>query len=138
MQELVDKATAGKGVGNLPMVVDVEVKLEMPDGRTRTIRVSDDFGQRKEQGAKEDDFYAPFFSKKIYALLGEQLHVLGVVTAGSANRVQKANPGLPPSQWKWRGGPWYKRDAYRAGMVARVSEVRVQPYLKRVGKRLRK
>jgi len=135
MQQLADKATGGKGVGNLPMMVDVDVTLQMPDGSSKTIRVSDDFGQRKEQGSKKEDFYEPFFAKKIYALLGDQMMSLGVVSSGSASRVAKANAGKPIGRWQWRGGPWHKRDLYKAGQVARISEVKVQPLLKRVGRR---
>ena len=138
MQELADKATGGKGVGNLPMMVDVDVTLELPDGSKKVIRVSDDFGQRKDQGAKGEEFYAPFFAKKVYALLGDQLMQLGLVSQGSAQRVAKVNKGKAISKWQWRGGPWYKRDLYKAGQVARISEVRVQPFLKRVGKRPKK
>lgn len=138
MKDLVNKATGGKGVGNLPMVVDVDVTLQLPDGSSKTIRVSDDFGQRKEQGAQDKDFYTPFFTKKIYALLGEQLVQIGLVSQGSAQRVAKFNRGVPISQWQWRGGLWKKRDLYEAGQVARISEVRVQPFLMRVGKRPKK
>lgn len=138
MKELVQKATGGKGVGNLPMMVDVDVTLQLPDGSSKTIRVSDDFGQRKEQGTQEKDFYTPFFQKKIYALLGESLVQLGLVSQGSAKMVARYNRGVPVSQWQWRGGLWKKRDLYEAGQVARISEVRVQPFLKRVGKRPKK
>lgn len=138
MQELAEKATGNKGVGNLPMMVDVDVTIQLPDGSTKTIRVSDDFGQRKEQGAKGDEFYAPFFAKKVYALLGDQLMQLGLVSAGSAQRVAKVNKGKAISKWQWRGGPWYKRDLYKQGQIARIAEVKIQPFLKRVGKRPKK
>lgn len=138
MKDLAFKATGGKGVGNLPMMVDVDVTVQLPDGSSKTIRVSDDFGQRKEQGEKDKDFYSPFFKKKIYALLGEQLVQLGLVSQGSASRVAKFNRGLPPSQWQWRGGPWNKRDLYEDGRIARISEVRIQSSLIRVGKRPKK
>lgn len=138
MQELADKATGGKGVGNLPMMVDVDVTLQLPDGSRKVIRVSDDFGQRKEQGTQDGTFYTPFFEKKVYALLGEQLMQLGLVSAGSAQRVAKVNKGRAISKWQWRGGPWYKRDLYKQGQIARIAEVKVQPLLKRVGKRPKK
>jgi len=128
MQDLASKATGGKGAGDLPMVVQADVTVQMDDGSRKTIRVQDDFGQRREQGAKQGDFYTPFLGGKLYMMVAEQLSILGLVSQGSARRVQKANKGLPRSKWKWRGGPWHKRDL----KVARVAEVVFKPMLKRV------
>jgi hypothetical protein len=133
MREMADKATGGKGVGNVPMMVDVTVEVELPDGRKKSVTVTDDFGQRREQGTKDEDYYRPYFQKKIYALVAEHLSAFGLVSASSAKRVQKSpeNKGKPRSKWRWRGGPWYKRDHD----VARVSKVTVQPRLIRVSRK---
>lgn len=134
MNELAMKATGGRGVGNLPMMVEVKVTVEMTDGQQKTVKVVDDFGQKREQGAKEKDFYAPFLAKKTYALVAQELQMHGLVSQGSARRVAKANVGRKRKDWQWRGGPWYKRDM----QVARVKRVEVQPYLKLVGRRTKK
>ena len=130
MRRLAEKATGGKGVGNLPMMVDVKIELTTPDGRKKLITVSDDFGQRREQGSKETDFYTPYFTQKIYALIAEHLSVLGFVSQGSARRISQLpeNRGRKRSQWTRRGQPWLKR---RLPEV-RVSAVEIQPRLIRV------
>ena len=128
MAELAKKATGGKGVGDLPMMVRVDVVVQQEDGSRKTVSVTDDFGQRREQGLKNKDFYSNFVARKLYALVGDQLMAMGLVSHGSAKRVQKANKGLPRSKWMWRGGPWHKRKM----QVARVAEVTFAPMLKRV------
>jgi hypothetical protein len=130
MRTLAMKATGGKGVGNLPMMVDVTLTVETPDGRERRIQVSDDFGQRKEQGTRDQDFYTPYFTGKIYALLAERLSMMGLVSAGSAKRVGglRENRGKKRSKWTKRGAPWAKRDFDEA----RVSSVVIEPRLIRV------
>ena len=122
------QATAGKGVGDLPMLVKADVTVEQADGSRRTVSVTADFGQRREQGQKDADFYGGFVAGKMYALVAEQLTGLGLVSKGSAKRVQRANKGLPRSKWKWNGVPWKKRDL----KDARVAEVTFTPMLKRV------
>jgi hypothetical protein len=112
------------------MMVDVTLTVETPDGRERRIQVSDDFGQRKEQGTREKDFYTPNFTGKVYALLAERLSMMGLVSAGSAKRIGQLpeNRGKKRSKWTRRGAPWAKRDFEEA----RVSSVEVQPRLIRV------
>lgn len=137
MAKLARKATGGKGVGDLPMVVEARITLELPGGGTKTVVVEDKFGQRKEQGRKGPTFYQPYLSRQFYSFIGEALQGLGVVSQGSASRVSRSpeNKGKPVSRWRWRGGPWHKRDLYKTGKVARVSRVEVQPYLVTVGRR---
>lgn len=133
MEDTAMKATGGKGVGNLPMMVDVRLELALPDGSRKVVTVTDDFGQRREQGERGTDFYTPYFQKKVYALVGESLMAMGLVSQGSASRVAKANVGKPRSKWKWRGGPWHKRNL----PVARVAAVEIQPRLIRVERRVK-
>ena len=130
MRKMADKATGGKGVGNLPMMVDVTMTVETPDGKRRQIRVTDDFGQRKEQGTRDKDFYTPYFQSKVYALVAERLSLMGLVSAGSSKRIGglAENRGKPMSKWTRRGAPWAKRDFAEA----RVSAVEIQPRLIRV------
>ena len=129
--QTVKKATGGKGVGNVPMMLDVTVTVSMADGSEKQVTITDDFGQRLEQGEKGSEFYAPFLSRRTYAMVAERLMVLGVVTQGSSQRVAKANAHIPERRdWQWRGGPWHKRDL----PIARISRVEVQPRLIRVTK----
>jgi hypothetical protein len=128
MADLANRATGGKGVGDLPMMVQVDVTVEQEDGSKRTIRVVDDFGQRREQGQKDAEFYGGFVQGKLYALVADQLSALGLVSKGSAKRVQRANKGRARKNWKWNGELWKKRDLKEA----RVSEVIFTPMLKRV------
>lgn len=129
MQRLVDRATGGRGAGNLQTMVEIRLELTMPDGQIRVITVQDDFGQRRDQKAGPE-FYQPYFERKVYALMAEQLSMLGLVTAGSAKRIGKLpeNRGLPREEWTRRGSPWQKRNFDDV----RVSAVTITPMLVRV------
>lgn len=129
MQRLVAKATGGRGAGNLQTMVEVKLELTMPDGQVRIITVQDDFGQRRDQKAGPD-FYQPYFERKVYALMADQLSMLGLVSAGSAKRIGRLpeNRGLPRRKWTRRGAPWQKRNFDDV----RVSAVTITPMLVRV------
>lgn len=129
MQRLVQKATGGRGAGNLQTMVEIRLELTMPDGQVRVITVQDDFGQRRDQKAGPE-FYQPYFERKIYALMAEQLSMLGLVSAGSTKRIGKLpeNRGLPREEWTRRGSPWQKRNFEDV----RVSAVTITPMLVRV------
>jgi hypothetical protein len=129
MQRMVHRATGGRGAGNLQTMVEIAIEVTMPDGQVRTITVTDDFGQRRAQQA-DADFYRPFFERKTYALMAEQLSMMGLVTTGSSQRIGKLpeNRGLPRGEWTRKGQPWQKR--YFEDV--RVSAVTITPMLVRV------
>lgn len=129
MVRLVEKATGGRGAGNLQTMVEVELELTLPDGRVRKLKVTDDFGQRRGQKAGPE-FYVPYFERKIYAMMAEQLSMIGLVSTGSAKRIGRLpeNRGLPREEWTRRGSAWQKRNYDEV----RVSAVTITPMLVRI------
>ena len=136
MMRLAQRATGGKGVGNLPMMATVEAVVELPDGKLVTLKQEVNFGQRREQGMKEADFYRPFFERKVYAAFADDLQRLGMVSQGSAKHVKKLkeNRGKPRELWRHKGLPWKKRNLPEA----RVASVTITPALIRITNKLEK